>query len=71
MIPPDKLTGIFDPLVRIASSVNTDYTERTSLGIGLSISREIVQAHGRQLTVVSTADNGTTFTLTLARRQIA
>ncbi|MDY0960710.1 sensor histidine kinase [Massilia sp. CFBP9026] len=69
LIPPDKLAGIFDPLVRIASSVNTDYTERTSLGIGLFISREIVQAHGGQLTVASTADNGTTFTLTLPRRQ--
>lgn len=69
LIPPDKLAGIFDPLVRIASSINTDYTERTSLGIGLFISREIVQAHGGQLSVDSTADNGTTFTLTLPRRQ--
>ncbi|WP_137173803.1 sensor histidine kinase [Massilia sp. HP4] len=68
-IPPDKLAGIFDPLVRIASSVNTDYTERTSLGIGLFISREIVQAHGGQLSVASTPQDGTTFTLTLPRRQ--
>jgi hypothetical protein len=45
-IPPDKLSNIFDPMVRIAASVNTDYTERTSLGIGLFISREIVNAHG-------------------------
>lgn len=68
LIPPDKLAGIFDPLVRIASSLNTDYTERTSLGIGLFISREIVQAHGGQLTVSSTAQEGTTFTLALPRR---
>jgi signal transduction histidine kinase len=45
-IPPDRLSAIFDPMVRIAASVNSDYAERTSLGIGLYISREIVHAHG-------------------------
>jgi len=45
-IPAEKLGSIFDPMVRIAASVGADYTERTSLGIGLFISREIVQAHG-------------------------
>jgi signal transduction histidine kinase len=67
-IPPDKLSNIFDPMVRIAASVNTDYTERTSLGIGLFISREIVNAHGGRISVVSNATDGTTFTVTIPRR---
>jgi signal transduction histidine kinase len=66
-IAPDKLSSIFDPMVRIAASVNTDYIERTSLGIGLFISREIVHAHGGQLSVASNAADGTTFTVTMPR----
>jgi signal transduction histidine kinase len=69
-IPPDQLSGIFDPMVRIAASVNAggnDYTERTSLGIGLFISREIVHAHGGRIGLVSTQSDGTTFTVTMPR----
>ena len=64
-IPPDKLSSIFDPMVRIAASVNMDYTERTSLGIGLYISREIVHAHGGRLRVASNAQDGTTFSIAM------
>jgi signal transduction histidine kinase len=69
-IAPDKLASIFDPMVRIAASVNSansDYTERTSLGIGLYISREIVHAHGGRIALASTAADGTTFTVTMPR----
>ena len=69
-IAPDKLASIFDPMVRIAASVNsssTDYTERTSLGIGLYISREIIHAHGGRIGLASTAADGTTFTVTMPR----
>jgi signal transduction histidine kinase len=69
-IAPDKLASIFDPMVRIAASVNSatsDYTERTSLGIGLYISREIVHAHGGKISLASTAADGTTFTVTMPR----
>lgn len=66
-IAPDKLANIFDPLVRIAAGVGADYTERTSLGIGLFISREIAHAHGGQLGVASNAADGTTFTMRLPR----
>jgi len=68
LIPPDKITGIFDPLVRLASNATADYTERTSLGIGLFVSREIVHAHGGRIHVTSDAAGGTTFTATLPRR---
>jgi signal transduction histidine kinase len=62
-IPIEKISSIFDPMVRLAASSNSDYTERTSLGIGLFIAREIVHAHGGQVTVTSDAEDGTTFTV--------
>ena len=38
---------------------------RRSYGIGLSLVREIVDAHGGHITVSSAPDRGATFTLTL------
>jgi signal transduction histidine kinase len=71
IISHDKLQTIFDPMVRIAAHVNDlendDSMERTSLGIGLYISREIVQAHGGKIKVTSNASDGTTFILTMPR----
>jgi signal transduction histidine kinase len=68
-IPPDKMSSIFDPLVRVAGNIHGDHAERTSLGIGLFISREIALAHGGRIGVSSDAENGTTFTVTLPRRR--
>jgi len=73
-IPADKIAIIFDPFVRIAGDVNAapadeaDHPERTSLGIGLFISREIIQAHGGRIAVASTTAEGTTFTITMPRQ---
>ena len=69
-IPSEKLPSVFDPMVRIAASVTSDYLERTSLGIGLYISREIVHAHGGKVLLVSTDADGTTFTVTMPRLPI-
>jgi signal transduction histidine kinase len=66
-IPSDRLTAVFDPMVRIAANANSDYTERTSLGIGLFISREIIHAHGGKIALASTDAEGTTFTVTMPR----
>jgi signal transduction histidine kinase len=70
-ISHDKLLTIFDPMVRIAAHVNdvgnNDSMERTSLGLGLYISREIVQAHGGKIKATSNASDGTTFVLTMPR----
>jgi signal transduction histidine kinase len=66
-IPSEKLSSVFDPMVRIAASVTNDYLERTSLGIGLYISREIVHAHGGKVLLASTDADGTTFTVTIPR----
>jgi signal transduction histidine kinase len=66
-IEPKKLAGIFEPLVRLSRNDASDYTERTSLGIGLFIAREIVLAHGGEITVESSEAAGTTFTVRLPR----
>lgn len=69
VIPPDQIARVFDPLVRAATSVGSDANERTSLGIGLFVSREIVHAHGGRIVVTSDEAEGTTFTVTLPRAQ--
>jgi signal transduction histidine kinase len=68
-IPSDKISCIFEPLVRVAANIHSDHAERTSLGIGLFISREIVHAHGGQIGVTSDAESGTTFTVTWPRHR--
>ena len=64
-IPADKIAGIFDPLVRITQQGGADAGEHTSLGIGLYIARQIAQAHGGRIEVVSGEQDGTTFSVTL------
>jgi len=58
-IQPDMIEKIFQPFVR----VNHDTTKGT--GLGLNISREIVQLHGGKLTVESEYGKGSRFTITL------
>lgn len=70
-IADDKVLSIFDPMVRIAAHVNSaessDLIERTSLGIGLYISREIIHAHGGEIKVTSSESDGTTFIVAMPR----
>ena len=67
-IPPGALQTIFEPLVQ-APSTDADAHEpsKTSLGLGLFIVREIVLGHGGRITVQSSADAGTVFTIRLPR----
>jgi signal transduction histidine kinase len=69
-IDVDKVQTIFDPMVRIAANSNVsekDFAERTSLGIGLYIAREIVKAHGGDIMVSSNNSDGTTFSVIMPR----
>jgi signal transduction histidine kinase len=59
-IPPDKLATIFDDFVT---------TKRRGLGLGLAISKKIVEQLGGQITVTSEVGKGTTVTLDFARTQ--
>jgi signal transduction histidine kinase len=70
-IPPDRISGIFDPMVRVSTTSEAGDAESTSLGLGLFIAREIIYAHGGQVNVASNAEHGTTFSVTLPRRSKA
>jgi len=67
-IPPDALQAIFEPLVQAPSaSAQAHERSKTSLGLGLFIVREIVLGHGGTVTVESSAEAGTVFTVRLPR----
>jgi PAS domain S-box-containing protein len=59
-IPPDELPSIFDRFWH----AERDSRER-STGLGLTIARGIVDAHGGRIEVRSTVGTGTTFTVSL------
>lgn len=64
-IPADAIPTIFDPLVRSASEELGEPT--TSLGLGLFIVKEVVDAHKGSIAVSSSEADGTTFTVVLPR----
>jgi signal transduction histidine kinase len=61
-IPPEKLNAIFEPFVQLTSGLAE---RRGGVGLGLAISRDLAHGMGGNLTVESTLDVGSTFTLTL------
>jgi two-component system, NtrC family, sensor histidine kinase KinB len=65
-IPPRYLPQIFDRFFRVP-----DQEQETGAGLGLAIAREIVEAHGGTLYVESREGQGTTFSFTLKRADIA
>lgn len=67
-IPPDMLTTIFDPMVRLVTAESAAKRIPGSMGLGLYIVREIVVTHGGTIEVASTARDGTTFTVRLPRQ---
>ena len=64
-IPEDALSTIFDPLVR--SSSEELGGPSTSLGLGLFIVKEVVNAHQGSIEVTSNEADGTTFTVVLPK----
>ena len=58
-IPPDDLPRVFTKFFR------RDHGRPTGTGLGLWISRGLVEAHGGELTASSAAGEGSTFTFTL------
>lgn len=59
-IPPDRLGAIFEDFVT---------TKRRGLGLGLAISKKIVEQLGGQISVASEVGKGTTFVLEFPRTQ--
>jgi len=67
-ISADSMQVIFDPMVQVAKSeTKADERPATSLGLGLYIAREIVNAHGGRIEVASTRESGTSFAVRLPR----
>ena len=66
VIPAASLETIFSPLLQLPGLAE-DARPRTSLGLGLFVAREIALAHGGGISVVSTEELGTVFTVSLPR----
>jgi signal transduction histidine kinase len=58
-IPPEYLAHIFEKFVRVPDAPSGD------AGLGLAISKRIVEAHGGKIVVQSEIGRGTVFTFTL------
>jgi signal transduction histidine kinase len=63
-IPGHQLATLFDPFRQVGSGQSG---RSSGLGLGLFIVRELVEAHGGQVSVRSTEQEGTTFTVLLPR----
>lgn len=66
-IPPEKLDAIFEPFIQ---ATRRKAGSREGLGLGLAIARDLARGMGGDLTVESQIDRGSTFTLTLPRREV-
>jgi PAS domain S-box-containing protein len=63
-IPPEAIPHLFDRFYRVEGT----QLRAPGIGLGLYISRRIVEAHGGLITVESELDKGSTFTVTLPVR---
>ncbi|MBK4739150.1 sensor histidine kinase [Noviherbaspirillum pedocola] len=67
-IPHETQQTLFDPIKRRAMRPTRDHQGRVgNLGLGLYIASEIIKAHTGFIGLVSTAEDGTTFTIHLPR----
>ena len=61
-IPPEEHSYIFDRFYQVNGSTTRRYG---GTGLGLAIAKEIVEAHGGQITVMSAVDKGSCFSIRL------
>lgn len=61
-IPQDQLDRVFDRFYQVDGSTKRRYG---GVGLGLALVKEIVEAHGGQISVWSAVDKGSTFRVTL------
>jgi CheY-like chemotaxis protein/anti-sigma regulatory factor (Ser/Thr protein kinase) len=60
-IDPDRLAGLFEPFERLGA----EHTEVEGTGLGLTLSKRLVEAIGGTITVTSNPGEGTAFTVEL------
>jgi len=66
-IPAGELSKIFNPLIRGSSAEHPKANRPGSIGLGLYIAREVAKSHNGRIDVVSTTEDGTSFTIRLPR----
>ncbi len=64
VIGPDEQAHLFDPFAR-AREVRTRTTGHSGWGLGLTLVRGAAEAHGGKVTIESSVESGTTFTIHL------
>lgn len=62
-IPAENLEAVFDPF--FSTKTNAEKPDQRGLGLGLSISRDIIEEFGGRIEVTSQVGVGSTFTVTL------
>lgn len=67
VIPAQSFDAIFNPLVQLAQEKDAT-RPTTSMGLGLFIAKEVVNAHGGSLTVTSSEELGTNFAAAIPRK---
>lgn len=67
VIPKEVLPTLFTSLVQLPEEVGNE-RPHSSLGLGLFIARQIAEAHGGTIEVVSDEENGTVFTVDVPRQ---
>ena len=65
-IPADQLERVFDRFAQVDAS---DSRAHGGSGLGLAIARNVVEAHGGQISAQSEVGTGTTFTVVLPQRR--
>lgn len=60
-IPSDRIDDIFDAF----HTTKSDRPDKSGLGLGLTLCRDIIEEHGGAIRVASEVDQGATFTFTL------
>ena len=68
-IPPEKLPHIFEPFY--TTKTGPDSSGKGGTGLGLSMCRDIVEAHHGRIRVESTVGKGTAFTIKLPTASLA
>jgi len=64
-IPPETLPHVFERFYRADSSRTRQSSQMGGSGLGLSLARELVEAHGGTIAISSSVGQGTTVTLRL------
>jgi signal transduction histidine kinase len=65
-IPPEEQAHIFDEFGRARRAGN--HRKKQGAGLGLAITRRVVEAHGGEISVNSKFNQGSTFTISLPLR---